>query len=847
MGQMNDIILRLSTVLFFFIFKSEIITAQKQLIDTNAINNWSYLGNYNINADGQYVYYNVNNNNEKDSYLMLQSVKGDRKFMFKNIIDPSFSINGKYFIYKNSNDSLIKFSLSSFQYLYIGLCKSYELSKWMGRELIVYYSKSDAGRLLMKDLISEREFKYDSVESFLYKDNSSHIVIVKKKDHDGYTRIGLLNRSTMLLRNIWVGKDFSTITANRNLSKLAVLLSNNDLNTVFIIEGSGYKQRHLIGDSSKALDGMHIKAISNFSDDDKRLRFILENKKLSLTSPTNKLLDIYSYKSRRMGLHADAPINRNLHAVINLTGRDLFFGDKYETDLLRFEAGEHVLITKIDSISGDQYTLNSFVYSEKTGLRVKLHNEQAPCYISPYGGHIVFFDFNVQSYASYDIAKDKYVLITERDSLRWLDNTDDHPKSDRSVLKPIAWLSDKKSFLLSDNFDIWRIDLYGKTKPVCLTKGIGRKNNISFSLTALNNPIIPFQDSILLSAFNNHNKMSGFYRVYPDNKNSPRLLSLLQAVFKNIKASPDQSSFLVTMESDTLSPNIFYTKDFNSYQQLSAIAPEKKYNWIKTELVEYNIQDKQNIQGILYKPENFDSTKKYPVIVNYYERVSNRLYAFSEPDLSYAEINIPYFVSNGYLVFTPDIHYKTGFPGKSAFNCVMSGVDQLKHLTYVDSNFIGIQGHSFGGFETNYIVTHTNKFAAAMSASGPSNFISDYGSVFGSGDNRHGIYQVGQCRIGASIFKNLESYIENSPVLYADNVTTPILLMMNKPDGAVPFSQGVEFFTALQGLGKKVWMLNYFEENHFLTTKEAGIDYTTRLFQFFDHYLKGKPIPDWMK
>jgi dipeptidyl aminopeptidase/acylaminoacyl peptidase len=194
----------------------------------------------------------------------------------------------------------------------------------------------------------------------------------------------------------------------------------------------------------------------------------------------------------------------------------------------------------------------------------------------------------------------------------------------------------------------------------------------------------------------------------------------------------------------------------------------------------------------------------------------------------------------------PDIHYKIGYPGKSAYNAVVSAAIYLSKFTWVDSSKMGIQGHSFGGFETCYIVTHTKKFTAACAASPMTNFVSAYGSVIASGISRQKQYEYGRDRIGKNLWEGKKLYIENSPVLNAETVKTPLLIMANDQDGDVPWQQGIEFFTALRRLGKKAWMLQYQGQDHILLDEKAKLDYTIRLKQFFDHYLMGKAAPQWM-
>jgi dipeptidyl aminopeptidase/acylaminoacyl peptidase len=299
------------------------------------------------------------------------------------------------------------------------------------------------------------------------------------------------------------------------------------------------------------------------------------------------------------------------------------------------------------------------------------------------------------------------------------------------------------------------------------------------------------------------------------------------------------NSWIVKRQTANDAPNYFFTKDFKSYLELSNLQPQTGYNWLTTQLVNWKQLDGTPSQGILYKPENFDPYKKYPVIFNYYEKLSHSLYEFPIPEFTESNINIPWFVSQGYLVFTPDIHYTIGKTGQSVYNTVVSAAQYLSKLPYVDGKKMAIQGHSFGGFETNYLVTHSHLFAAAAEVAGTSDFISSYGT------GKQYIAEFGQGRMGATPWQRPDIYIDNTPIFKADEVTTPLLIMHNKADFVVLWAQGIEFFLALHRLEKKVWMLQYDNGNHAVSGKEAE-DYTIRVNQFFDYYLKGTPPPKWM-
>jgi dipeptidyl aminopeptidase/acylaminoacyl peptidase len=304
--------------------------------------------------------------------------------------------------------------------------------------------------------------------------------------------------------------------------------------------------------------------------------------------------------------------------------------------------------------------------------------------------------------------------------------------------------------------------------------------------------------------------------------------------------------WVIMRMSATDAPNYYLTNNFVNFLSVSNIQPQSKYNWLTTELVKWKTPDGTIASGVLYKPEDFDSKKKYPVILTYYEKWSNMVYDFLEPGATRDRLNIPYFVSRGYIVFAPDISYKIGNPGESAFSSIISASSYLSKFKWINENSLGLYGHSFGGYETIYTITHTNRFAAAAAAAGISDLISFYGGVVSGGISAGYWTETYQGRIGATLWERPDLYIKNSPIFEANRVNTPLLMMNNKNDSQVHFEQGLEFFMALRRLNKRAWLLQYDEGTHSLNLPSDANDFTIRLTQFFDHYLKGVSAPVWM-
>jgi dipeptidyl aminopeptidase/acylaminoacyl peptidase len=281
---------------------------------------------------------------------------------------------------------------------------------------------------------------------------------------------------------------------------------------------------------------------------------------------------------------------------------------------------------------------------------------------------------------------------------------------------------------------------------------------------------------------------------------------------------------------------------------MSAINPQQEdFNWMTAELFSWKAYDGKVATGIVYKPADYQAGKKYPMIAYFYETLSDGLYNYLPPAPTPSRLNIPFFVSRGYIVLAPDIRYAKGFPGKAAYDYVVSGARALVKKGWVDSTKMGIQGQSWGGYQVAHIITRTPVFAAAWAGAPVANMTSAYGGIrWESGMNRQFQYEKSQSRIGATLWEKPNLYIENSPLFYLPKVKTPLVIMANDNDGAVPWYQGIELFTAMRRLGKQVWMLNYNGEAHNLVERKNRKDIQIREQQFFDWLLKGEKPTVWL-
>jgi dipeptidyl aminopeptidase/acylaminoacyl peptidase len=319
--------------------------------------------------------------------------------------------------------------------------------------------------------------------------------------------------------------------------------------------------------------------------------------------------------------------------------------------------------------------------------------------------------------------------------------------------------------------------------------------------------------------------------------------------YRTMAKARDADVVVMTASTFSESPDLQVTDmDFRAPRKISNANPQQAdLLWGTAELVNYRTTDGVPLQAALYKPENFDPKKKYPLMVYIYERLSQNVHNFFEPRPGH-NINVPYYVSNGYLVLTPDILYTTGSPGPSALKSVLPAVQAVSDRGFVNEDAIGIQGHSWGGYQIAYMLTQTRRFRAAEAGAPVGNMTSAYNGIrWGSGLPRQFQYERTQSRIGGSLWQFPLHFIENSPVFHVQNVQTPLLIVHNDQDDAVPWYQGIELYLSLRRHGKEVYLFNYNGEKHGIRKRINQKDYTVRMQQFFDHFLKGTPKPEWME
>ncbi|WP_185286774.1 alpha/beta hydrolase family protein [Chryseobacterium indologenes] len=798
---------------------------------------------------GSYVAYLLENTKDKSSDDASDKEDGDDKQDDKNEKPLQLVVrnllNGKNTTY----DNVIR----------------YEFSK-NGKQLAFVTKKPDEKKDKKEGKESTEDKSADKKETDKSKPKKYALQTVQVID---------LQRGTVMKASEMEG-DFSQLSFDEEGNQLAFVgtsSAQNDLvklYQLYYFNFKGNKKEIVTNDNTQMKKNWVISEnrLPLFSKNGKQLYFGVAPKPIAkdtaMIANDHAVVDIWNYKDDYLQTiqlkELKNDLKKSYAAVMQTEKPDSFRNiDGEDLDTLRwvnegnaeFALGITSLNNRIPSQWEGATKKTYFLINNKTGERTEVvKNLNGSVEVSPLGNYVVIFDKEKGKWLSYNVKTKQTLPLNDGLSVSFVDEEFDMPDFPSSY-GIASWTNNDESVIIKDRYDLWEFFLKGSKKPRNITNGFGRKNKTTFDTYDLDEDIksLNRKSSIYLSAFDNTSKANGIFKTSIQSNVDPVKIQMENVWgYRNLQKAKNAEEYILVKESYTDSPNIFVTSDFSEQQKLSKTNPQQNlYNWGTDELVHWTTPKGNTSTGVLYKPEDFNPNKKYPMIVYFYEKLSDNLNRYVAPAPTPSRLNISYFVSNGYLVFTPDISYTDGFPGESAMEYINSGVEKLKQNSWVDGTKIGIQGQSWGGYQVAYLIAHTNMYAAAWSGAPVVNMTSAYGGIrWTSGMNRQFQYEKSQSRLGKNLWEAPELYIKNSPLFTIDKVKTPVVIMSNDQDGAVPWYQGIEMFTALRRLGKPVWLLNYNGDDHNLVKRQNRKDIQIREQQFFDYYLKGAKAPVWM-
>jgi acetyl esterase/lipase len=510
------------------------------------------------------------------------------------------------------------------------------------------------------------------------------------------------------------------------------------------------------------------------------------------------------------------------------------------------------MLASWDRDYSDYYLVNVVDGARK---KVVAKSPWAPSF-SPGARFLVYFGDADKNYYAYRIADGKLFNLTAALGVRLTDEDWDEP-GEPEPYGLAGWTEGDRSVLIYDRYDIWEVCPDGSGARM-ITAGVGRKSRLVFRYDKLDpeEKAVPLGRPLFLKATDDVSKASGIYRIVltADAKpgapapSVPEKVFMLERQVGDLLKAKSADVFVFTLQRFDEFPDLWASgPGLTDMTRVSDANPQQAtYLWGRAELIDYVDADGRPLRATLIKPEDFDPSKTYPLMVYIYEKLTSGLHRYVPPAPG-TSINVSRYVSNGYLILMPDIVYETGYPGECALKCVVPAVQEVLRRGFIDPKRIGIQGHSWGGYQISYLVTRTDIFAAVEAGASVVDMTSAYGGIrWGTGMSRAWQYEKAQSRIGGTPWTRSLQFIENSPIFWVEKVKTPYLTIHNDEDDAVPWYQGIEFFTALRRLGKEAYLFDFVGEKHGLRERPNQKYWTVHLDEFFDHFLKGAPRPEWM-
>jgi len=449
----------------------------------------------------------------------------------------------------------------------------------------------------------------------------------------------------------------------------------------------------------------------------------------------------------------------------------------------------------------------------------------------------------------YDLEQDQKTIISESAPVSFVNA--EHPYPHENPPYGLAgWTKDGTGVIVNHRYDLWYLSLDGET-ATNITGGVGDEEEIRFRYTTLDREeeYIDTDEEMLLSAYGEWTKKSGYYTL--DRGKKPRELYYVNKNVGRLTKARQADRVVFTQETFEEFPD-YYAADtrLDNQRKITEANPQQaEYAWGRRILIDYTNSKGERLQGTLALPPDYEEGKQYPMVVYFYEKMSQRHHNYSMPvydDRPHASM----YTSNGYLFFMPDNVYEEGRPGTSSLDCITSAVQEVIDQGYADPDRIGLQGHSWGGYQSSFIVTQTDMFACVVTGAPPTDLESFYNNIYGrTGTNHVGIMEIGQVRMGRGVtpWSHREVYQRENPMYNAPNISTPFMILHGTDDGAVDWTQGLEFYNAARRLGKEVIFLSYPNEPHHLRQEPNQKDFQMRMKQYFDHYLIDASAPDWMK
>ncbi len=871
---------------------------EKRPLELEDYAQWMSISKEKLSDNGEWLVYQIDPQ-YGDGKVIVRNLKNDTEYSVDRGMKPQFANDGKIIVFmiespkdeNNKKDKKIKsklgiMDLSSGEVNETDSVSGFKVSdngRWLAYDLFQpesdekkdekdEKSKENGTRTVLVNLRNDAEIPYEDVKDYSFEEESryfTYTVISEEGTNDG-----------IYVRELDNGEDFTLLSGTGKYSgikwneesEILVFVSDRDdpdnENPSWKIYRwtPGANNASVLVDPSGTRDFPSGKKISKepsleWAENSKALFFDISDipEPADTTVKKEDLPDVDIWHWKDVLLQTQQ--HNRIKDLENKTYRTVYQFDSRRAVKLADEELEEVNIAPNYALAFGEYSKeyeelqpwNStwsdiYLINVTDGARTLIiEKHRGRLNWSP--GSKYLYWFKDENWFIYSIETGTVTNITESIDVELWDTLVDRPVWYNRPWGTPGWNKDDEGMIIYDRYDIWYAPVDGKD-PQNLTGGEGRRRNAEFRYVTLDREeeFIDIEEPMLLSFLDNRTKSEGYYRLRNGSRNPVKLIEVPKQLSQPAKAE-DADVQMFTMESFTefSDLHISNTKFENIRKVTNANPQQEEFKWGSVQMIEYSSADGKPLQGVLYLPADYEEGKRYPLILYIYEIMTDRFHTYFPPIANH-RFNATEYTSHGYACLYPDIVYDKGLPGPSSVKCLVPAVQKVIDMGIANPDKIGLQGHSWGGYEAAYIPTQTNIFTAICSGAPVSNMTSAYGGIrWGSGNPRTFQYETGQSRIGGTLWEKPELYIENSPLFFADRVQTPILIHHGDEDGAVPWYQSIEYFLALRRLDKPVWFLQYNDEPHHLQKKKNKYDWTIKMFEFFEHYLMDKPMPEWME
>jgi dipeptidyl aminopeptidase/acylaminoacyl peptidase len=744
---------------------------------------------------------------------------------------------------------------------------------------------SNENEIRLYNLAKGSEKQFSDIAEFKFSENGKALLLKTKAQNGAslqYVDFSQSAAKTIFIPNEKTGISSYSLDPLGQQVVFTIVDSTNAMNNAV-----GYYERGMeksvikVTSQTTGFSNRPIIMHASFANDGRYIKLSLEPKPDAPGVPAGEIAGVELWNTKDVYLQSVQAKRKNeiawFNAIANIESGKIVLLESSDRKLDLLEGDFALLKKSYNEQYGDRFWEkqedSTWLVSLKDGSNYLLPTRSRQFWFSPDQKWLVYLDAEKGfHYYSYDLSngslKDITVNVPQNQFVLF-------DRREKSVIvdgnkNVAAWIENNPAILVYDAYDIWKLDLTGRQDAVNITNKFGRSTSTIlrlFSIDRLSNmpPAIKVNESLLLQGYKTIDRQSGFYRKVAVDVGLPTELYMGKYfMYANswfhapnmsnpgmvpVKAK-NANIWIVQRQSATDAPNYYKTNDFKSFKKLTNFQPQSGFQWLSEELVSFKYLDGKMGQGILYKPENFDPQKKYPVLIAFYENYSDCIYQFRMPSYNTQAIepgkSPVWFLNNGYLVFIPDIEQFPVNAAPKAFSVIEGAVQYLKALPYVDANKFGCASHSASAKLGAYIFTHSKSIAATAISEG---FL--YGNAINEalGELRGGAGRLEEAEVDfkyENLWQNKDTWLDKTTVLNVDKVNSPILLFCNQESSKGMQDQTIQLFTGLRRLEKKVWWPKYDKGAHILGDLNELKDYTIRYTHFFDHYLKEAPAPLWM-